>query len=747
MSGRYPAGLRRAVALTIVCAALLFASGIVTGKSMVSTVQTWPARSGAPLSSDDVLRVTEIGGVSVQPGGRLVSFTTLGADTACNCYHVKLRIVNLDTKQTGIISDLGQPALMPLPDGVISGGMAVAESLWSHDGRYLAYIVNKGGHGSLFVYDSRAKVSEELALGGDEAFGFTWARAGEDILYLTGGPKPASLSRLQRGRREGYLFGPEFDAYPEGMPIISRAPEARLFKSKDAIVPGDRAWSDLRVIDVLTGRKREATAKERAFVAGSVFSYSEAPHQDPTEVESPDGRFTVQLGEMDPESVGRSLTVARKGGKAVIRRTSAEVCPGRSAQRDVALAYWDTAASGVVLICSQDTSWGGRGQVVYLNPVSGSSRAMLAIGATGATQAGRDIGRQCDVGAGEMICEVEHPSEPPALFAFDLNRHTSVKLYDPNAELRRKAYPRVDRLVWSNSEGLSTRADLVYPPAYRRDTRYPLVITQYGDGGFLRGNTGNENPVFAYAKSGFLVLNYRQTQSGLLPPGLSFIQRMERLYYGNRWEISIQDSLDIVIQDLSDRGLVDPSRVAYTGLSGGANQIDYALANGRRIAAVITSTCCTGPGMWADDPLNPDFYRWMDLENPAIDSSRAKWSAVSPELHVEDIHAAILANVAENERFGFQTLWALMGYAHKPMETYIYEGEHHVKSQPEHISAIQHRNVDWLRFWLQGYEDPDPAKTEQYARWRRMRDDWCRHDPRCVRPPVRPLSNDRRPGD
>ncbi len=29
--------------------------------------------------------------------------------------------------------------------------------------------------------------------------------------------------------------------------------------------------------------------------------------------------------------------------------------------------------------------------------------------------------------------------------------------------------------------------------------------------------------------------------------------------------------------------------------------------------------------------------------------------------------------------------------------------------------------VDWFRFWLQGYEDPDPAKAEQYKRWRELR--------------------------
>ena len=35
--------------------------------------------------------------------------------------------------------------------------------------------------------------------------------------------------------------------------------------------------------------------------------------------------------------------------------------------------------------------------------------------------------------------------------------------------------------------------------------------------------------------------------------------------------------------------------------------------------------------------------------------------------------------------------------------------------------AIQERYVDWFRFWLKGEEDPDPAKAEQYKRWRELR--------------------------
>ena len=45
----------------------------------------------------------------------------------------------------------------------------------------------------------------------------------------------------------------------------------------------------------------------------------------------------------------------------------------------------------------------------------------------------------------------------------------------------------------------------------------------------------------------------------------------------------------------------------------------------------------------------------------------------------------------------------------------------HQKFQPRHKLAVYERNLDWFRFWLQGYEDPNPAKEKQYARWREMR--------------------------
>jgi len=54
-------------------------------------------------------------------------------------------------------------------------------------------------------------------------------------------------------------------------------------------------------------------------------------------------------------------------------------------------------------------------------------------------------------------------------------------------------------------------------------------------------------------------------------------------------------------------------------------------------------------------------------------------------------------------------------------DLYVFPNEPHQKFQPRHKLAAYERNIDWFRYWLQGYEDPDPAKRDQYEHWRAMK--------------------------
>jgi hypothetical protein len=58
---------------------------------------------------------------------------------------------------------------------------------------------------------------------------------------------------------------------------------------------------------------------------------------------------------------------------------------------------------------------------------------------------------------------------------------------------------------------------------------------------------------------------------------------------------------------------------------------------------------------------------------------------------------------------------------HRPVDLFYYPNDVHQIDLPIGRLANLERNVDWYRFWLQGYEDPDPAKRTQYNRWEALR--------------------------
>ena len=58
----------------------------------------------------------------------------------------------------------------------------------------------------------------------------------------------------------------------------------------------------------------------------------------------------------------------------------------------------------------------------------------------------------------------------------------------------------------------------------------------------------------------------------------------------------------------------------------------------------------------------------------------------------------------------------------KPAELYRYpKGKHPLDTTFERLASLR-RNLDWFRFWIQGYEGKAPDyDPEQYVRWRKLR--------------------------
>ena len=57
----------------------------------------------------------------------------------------------------------------------------------------------------------------------------------------------------------------------------------------------------------------------------------------------------------------------------------------------------------------------------------------------------------------------------------------------------------------------------------------------------------------------------------------------------------------------------------------------------------------------------------------------------------------------------------------KPVDLIYFPDGQHIHQKPLERLESQQGDVDWFRFWLQGYRDPDPAKHAEHERWEELR--------------------------
>jgi len=99
------------------------------------------------------------------------------------------------------------------------------------------------------------------------------------------------------------------------------------------------------------------------------------------------------------------------------------------------------------------------------------------------------------------------------------------------------------------------------------------------------------------------------------------------------------------------------------------------------------------------------------------------WLAHSPEFNLDKAQAPLLLLLpGAASVFADWEPYAALRYLKKPVDLIMLQSGSHVMTNPTQRLAAETANVDWFRFWLQDYEDPDAAKAEQYVRWRKLRD-------------------------
>ncbi len=176
-------------------------------------------------------------------------------------------------------------------------------------------------------------------------------------------------------------------------------------------------------------------------------------------------------------------------------------------------------------------------------------------------------------------------------------------------------------------------------------------------------------------------------------------------------------------------GLVDRNRVGVIGFSRTAYHVLYALTHRPDLFAA-SMVASADMGYVTYITLSAATAKGGQKEVEGVNggapygSGLANWARNTPSFNPGKVEAPLLVTATERGTLirewetylGLRTL-------NKPVEMLWWwrENTPHQLVQPAQRYASQQSAVDWFDFWLNGREDTDPTKAEQYARWRELR--------------------------
>jgi dipeptidyl aminopeptidase/acylaminoacyl peptidase len=642
------------------------------------------AAPGAALTARDLIELNEIGfpdgsisdptaPVAVDPSGMRIAFVVVRADLASNGYCHTLMVMDLAGGAPRVVARGGDYAPQRAEvRGLFAtfGTPLVVAPVWSPDGRWIAWLRRDAGITQVWVAAADGSGARALTRSASDVEEVRWDASGR-VLFST---RPAAIrvnAAVDRESESGWLYDDRItpNAGPRPQLVAASVPLEWFALPLDGVAPQAIATPAL-----------------------------------PVAVNDAGDALTIERSGSMPFAEAR---VTWRSARGAVRP-----CPGAACRGRIVKAWWQPGAATAWFLrregFKRETS------ALYRWRAGAAPERMLA---------STDVINWCTPAARGLICLREASAVPRRIVLVDWMTGAPRTLYDPNPAFARFRLGAVTRLRWRNDRGLEAWGDLVLPPDYRAGDKLALVVTQYTSRGFLRGGTGNEYPIFLFAQRGIAVLSLERPDAvAMLDPSIASAEAGNRANMAG-WadRRSVQSSIATGVRAAIATGAIDPGKIGITGLSDGATAVRFALINSKLFAAAALSSCCIEPDTLAS--AGPAFARIeRDWGAPIYGApGDAFWRPVSLVLNAGRIDTPLLMQLSDDEYSLALGAFEALRVRGKPVEMYVFPDEHHNKALPRHRLAIFERSLDWFDFWLRGREDPDPAKHEQYDRWKALR--------------------------
>jgi dienelactone hydrolase len=330
------------------------------------------------------------------------------------------------------------------------------------------------------------------------------------------------------------------------------------------------------------------------------------------------------------------------------------------------------------------------------------------------------------INSGGVVGVHEDANRPPDLWYVDGAKSSSPRqLTSLNPQVAAFSMGHLEEIQWQNGYGATIAGKLLLPPGADGSKRYPLVIMlTWPNEEFVcdcQYSTAFAPQPLASAGFAIAIFNVYDAFGGgaKQPSGPPLVKEAE----------STLSSVESLVAYLDGRGVIQKDNVGIVGFSRSSWKVDYLITHSHmHLSAASSADGGIGNygAVWMDD--RGAFGRMIETGygGPFSGSARAAWLGGAPAFNADRVSTPLLMEYTgmeglfEQPYSAYEFHSALLSLG-KPVELYFYpRGAHPLDSPFERVASLQ-RNVDWFRFWMQGYEgnapDYDPG---QYIRWRQL---------------------------
>jgi dipeptidyl aminopeptidase/acylaminoacyl peptidase len=660
-----------------------------------------PAATAATRATGPSLAVVftmrRITGVALSPDGAWVAYVVRQADTVANDYRTALCVARADGRVPPRTLGTAGPAPQTLYMGVL-GDMSPS---WSPDSRFIGYVMPEGrGHRrglrQLFRWSRDGGAPLQLTRSKAEVLYGVWAPDGRHVLYAALAPRPDSAALATRYRDKGVWY---FDLGPvRNWSVAMQRP------TKHVTQHDTRNWGSVGPATYADGLLDNAVNRMTEWVE---------PGSGRSDLSGPYVIRSLELSvPLDPTGGDRSATEAEDS----IYHEIVAARDGDWRRLDGQTKFTRVHVTGT---SAHQFANGGRDTIAAFTPREMVGRVALLALVPGQeprrVPPDTDSYSQCSFARAvqRFACVRESPTRPPEIAVVNADGSGARRLSHLNPELDAIAFPGAELVAWRDSLGNECFGMYWRPTGYVAGRRYPtLVLPFYSTDWDFPWAVAQEYPIHVFTAHGIAVFTPDIMRyvagTGEGPDAMARMRVMDLQ--------SVFAGLDLLVQ----RDMADPDRIGVAGLSYGAMFVDWAIGHSSRFRAAAATSAGTGPLWYYAYSEEVRERARRDFGGSPEGGGRATFRENSAPLRADRVSTPLLIDVTEHE-YPTSLQMAIELREHgKPVEMVIFPDGGHFKRWVRQIASTWALNLDWFRFWLQGEEDPDGSKAEQYRRWRAL---------------------------